>query len=134
MTTAPAAHKVQLNPIEVTTTGSYSPGVRVEDLVFVSGQGPVDPATKALRGDTIEQQTRYTLENVQDILAAGHCRLNDCVKLTVYLADLEQKQAFDAAYRDFFAEPRPARTVVGATLAPGQHLVIDAIAVRGGAT
>jgi 2-iminobutanoate/2-iminopropanoate deaminase len=110
--------------------GAYSPGLRVGDWVFVSGQGPYDPVTGALIGETIEEQTRQTLENIAGILAAGGASMADVVKSTVHLADLSMFSAYNAVYSTYFPDPKPVRTTVGSQLL-GILVEIDVIAYIG---
>jgi 2-iminobutanoate/2-iminopropanoate deaminase len=96
--------------------GAYSPGVRAANLLFVSGQTPRDPATGQIVGDTIQEQTRLTLANLERILRVGGATLSDLVSVTVYLASEDDWGAFDAVYRTVMAPPFPTRAVVGASL------------------
>src|SRR5579884_770331 len=93
-------------------SGSYSPGVRAGDFVFVSGQGPVDPATGKMAGDDIRSQVQQVLRNVESILQATGLTLDDVVRIDAYLADLNDFDAYDEAYRAFFPANPPARTTV----------------------
>jgi len=110
--------------------GPYSPGLRVGDWVFVSGQVATDPRTGRIAGSTIEEQTRQTLSNVKAILEAAGTSLDDCVKITVYLKDMGDFERFNAVYETFFADPKPTRATVQAVLVPGALIEIDAIAYR----
>src|SRR5512139_3055390 len=74
--------------------GAYSQGLRVGDFIFVSGQGPLDPATGRIVGDTIEQQTARVLENIKAILEAGRATMADVVKVTAHLSDLANFTAY----------------------------------------
>lgn len=96
--------------------GAYSPGVRVGNLYFVSGQVPRDPVTGELAGPDIETQVRRTMQNLQRVLRAGGAALTDVVSVTVHLADAADWGAFDSVYREFMTPPFPTRTVVGAQL------------------
>jgi 2-iminobutanoate/2-iminopropanoate deaminase len=110
--------------------GAYSQGIRAGDFVFVSGQGPRDPATGKLAGDTIEEQTARTLENVQAILEAAGATMADVVKVTAHLSDLAHFERYNRVYTAYFPDPKPARTTVGSQLT--DILVeIDAIAYVG---
>lgn len=109
---------------------NLSAGIRAGGFVFVSGQGPLLGGVRKPVGDTIEEQARLTLEQVQRILATAGCAMNDCVKVTVYLTDLEEYDRFNAVYRTFFTAPLPARTVVGASLNFGIKVEVDAIALQ----
>jgi len=107
--------------------GAYSPGVRVGNLYFVSGQVPRDPVTGELAGDDIETQVRRTMQNLQRVLHAGGATLTDVVSVTVHLADEKDWGAFDGVYREFMTPPFPTRTVVGAQLR-GIKVEITAVA------
>lgn len=107
--------------------GAFSQAVRAGDFLFVAGQGPIDPATGAVVGSTIEEQTVKTLQNLAAILSAAGASLDDVVKVTAHLADLDDFRAYDDAYRPFFSEPRPVRTTVGSGLI-GILVEIDVIA------
>jgi len=111
--------------------GPYSPGIGAGDYVFVSGQGPFAPVTKAM-GTTIEEQTKQTLENVKAILEAGGAGMADVVRVTVFMTDLSEFQRMNKVYEQSFPQPAPARTTVGVSLAlPGMKIEIDAIAYVG---
>jgi len=110
--------------------GPYSQGIRVGDLVFVSGQGPLDPATGKLAGETIEEQTRRVLENIKAILDAGGATMGDVVKSTVHLSDLSLFSRFNSIYATYFPDPKPTRTTVGSQLL-GIMVEIDVVAYIG---
>ncbi len=98
-------------------TGAYSQAIRAGDFVFISGQGPLDPETLEVVGDTIEDQTEVTLRNVEAIARAAGGSLRDAVKVSVFLASIEDFTRFNETYAkvlDF--RPRPARTTVAAEL------------------
>jgi 2-iminobutanoate/2-iminopropanoate deaminase len=109
-------------------TGGYTPALVAGDFVFVSGQGPLDPQTLAVRGDTVAEQTRYTLDNVIALVRAAGGRPEDIVRCTCYLASIESFDEFTAEYERVFAHrPRPTRTTIGADL-HGILVEIDCIA------
>jgi 2-iminobutanoate/2-iminopropanoate deaminase len=108
--------------------GAYSPGARVGNLVFVSGQVPKDPRTGQMVEGDIRQQTRTVLGNTERVLAAAGASLADVVSVTAYLADMGDWEAFNEVYRDVFGRPYPARTTVGADLR-GFLVEISVIAV-----
>lgn len=110
--------------------GPYSPAVRAGPFVFVSGQVPKDPVSGALIGTTVEEQSRQALKNLQRALEAAGARLLDVVAVTVYLADENDWERFNAVYKSVFAPPYPARTVVGAQLR-GVLVEVSAIAFPG---
>jgi 2-iminobutanoate/2-iminopropanoate deaminase len=107
----------------------YSPVVVSGDLVHTAGQVGFDQQGELVPGG-IGAQTRRALENLTACLQAGGCELSDVLKVNVYLADLGTFEGFNGVYREFFQEPYPARTTVGAAL-PGSILVeIEAVARR----
>jgi 2-iminobutanoate/2-iminopropanoate deaminase len=110
--------------------GAYSQGWRAGDFVFVTGTGPIDPLTGNLRGNTIEQQTEQTIDNVSAILEADGVSLGDVVKVTVHLGDTSLFARYNAVYARRFSQPYPARTTVGSDLghAPGMLIEIDCVA------
>ena len=108
--------------------GNYSQGIRLGNLVWTAGFGPQDPVTGAV-DDSVAEQTRQVLRNVEATLKAAGLTLDDVVKTTVHLADLADFAEFNAAYGEFFGEPKPARTTVGSVLA-GIKVEIDVVAGR----
>ena len=121
---------------QITTTtgaspmGAYSQGLRAGDFIFVSGQGPIDPTTGKIVGETIEEQTARTLENIKAILEAGGATMADVVKVTAHLTDLSNFVAYNKVYGTYFPDPKPVRTTVGSQLL-GMLVEIDAIAYVG---
>lgn len=112
--------------------GPYSQGYRAGDFIFVAGQGPLDPQTGTVKGDTIEEQTRQTLENIKAILEANGASMKDVVKVTAVLTDLSNFKPMNEVYKTFFSEPFPARITYGSALVLPKMLVeIDAIAYVG---
>jgi 2-iminobutanoate/2-iminopropanoate deaminase len=110
--------------------GPYSQGIRVGDFIYVAGQGPSDPVTRKNVGDTIEEQTAQTLENVKAILEAGGASMADVVKSTVHLTDLGLFSRFNKVYETYFPDPKPVRTTVGSQL-NGIMVEIDVVAYVG---
>jgi 2-iminobutanoate/2-iminopropanoate deaminase len=109
--------------------GPYSQGIRAGDFVFVSGQVPIDPASREIVGTTIEEQTERVLENVRAVLEAAGVGMADVVKTTVHLSDLGLFARFNKVYGRAFPDPKPARTTVGSML-PGAIMVeIDVVAL-----
>lgn len=107
--------------------GAYSRGIRVGDLVFVSGQVPRDFETGELLGDSVSEQTRAVVANLARVLEAAGLGLVDVVSVTAYLQDIGDWNEFDAAYRESFRPPYPTRTTVGSGL-HGVRVEISAIA------
>ena len=109
--------------------GPYSQAVKTGNLVFVSGQIPIDPATGIFAGDDIATQTRQTLTNVKAILEAAGYAMSDVVKTTVLLADIADFAAMNAVYSEFFTGNCPARAAFAVKDLPKGALVeIEAIA------
>ena len=109
--------------------GPYSQAVKTGNLLFVSGQIPIDPATGAFAGEDITSQTRQSLKNVQAILEAAGYSLADVVKATVLLADIADFAAMNAVYAEFFTANCPARAAFAVKDLPKGALVeIEVIA------
>lgn len=94
--------------------GPYSPAVIAGDFIYVSGQGPTDPATGQMVLDSVQAETRQVLKNIQAILEAAGATLENVVKCNVYLADRADFAAMNEVYREFFPNDPPARTTVQA--------------------
>ncbi len=108
--------------------GVYSPAIAADGpFVFVSGQGPLDPATGKIQGDDFRSQAELTFKNVGALLEAAGTSWANAVKVNVYLADLKDFPAMNEIYRKFVKEPYPARTTVQAGLL-GILIEVDAIA------
>lgn len=107
--------------------GPYSQALIVGGRVYVAGQGPTDPAT-GTKPDGIEAQTHRTLTNLKNILEAAGAKMENVVKSTVHLANLDDFAAFNFVYQKFFTTPYPVRTTVGGTLLGGILVEIDVIA------
>jgi 2-iminobutanoate/2-iminopropanoate deaminase len=112
--------------------GPYSPGVILESLVFVSGQGATDPATGRLAGPDVETQTEQVFRNIQAILDAAGTDLSRVLRCGVFLVDLRDFQKMNGVYARVFGDHRPARTTVQVACLPdpGLRVEIDAIAYR----
>ena len=110
--------------------GPYSAGVRAEGVsVNVSGQLGLDPATGALVGDDVQAQTRQSLTNISNILAAGGASMADVVETTVLLADIADFAAMNEVYAEFFEAPYPVRAAFQvAALPAGAKVEIKAVA------
>jgi len=107
--------------------GAYSPGIVAEGrFAYVSGQGPLRDGV--VSGDTIQEQTRVALGNIAAVLASAGASLADVVRCGVFLADMADFHGMNDVYAEFFPDPLPARTTVGATL-PGILVEIDCVAV-----
>lgn len=108
--------------------GTYSQAVRHGDLVFLSGQIPLDPATMELVEGSMEQQIRRVFDNLQAVCQAAGGELEQVVRLTVYLVDLADFPEVNAVMAEYFSEPYPARAAIGvAALPKGARVEMDAI-------
>ncbi len=110
--------------------GTYSQAIRTGELVFLSGQIPLDPATMELVGGDFEARARRVFDNLAAVVAAAGGSLDQIVKLTVFLTDLNNFATVNRVMEDYFAEPYPARAALGvASLPKGADIEADAILV-----
>lgn len=110
--------------------GPYSQGIAAGDMVFVSGQLPINPATGEMP-EGIAAQTAQALENIKSILAERGMTLDNVVKTTVFLADLNDFTGMNEVYGQFFSKPYPSRSAIQvAKLPKGAPLEIECIAVK----
>jgi 2-iminobutanoate/2-iminopropanoate deaminase len=123
-----------LTPDAPVPAGHYSQAIEHNGMVYVSGQLPIDPGTGEKRIGSIEEQTAQALKNVAEILKAANSDLNQVVKTTVYISDIDLWDRVNEVYSTTFGEHRPARAVVPTrNLHFGFQIEIEAIAaVRGG--
>ncbi len=103
--------------------GPYSQAIQVGNLVYTSGQIPVNPQTGAIVEGGITEQTRQSLQNVEAILQAAGLTMGDVVKTTVFMADMNDFAAMNAVYSEFFSEPYPARSAVAVKTLPKAVMV-----------
>ena len=109
--------------------GPYSQAIKAGGFLFLSGQIPLDPASGALVGGGIEEQTHRVLQNLGAVLTAAGASFADVVKTTVYLQDMNEFAAMNAIYGTYFPTPAPARATVQAGRLPRDVKVeIDLIA------
>ncbi len=111
----------------VKPAGHYSHAIVANGFVYVSGQGPADPATGTVP-DGFADQVRQTLRNVQTILSGVGAGLGDVVKVNTYLSDVTRFREYNTIYQEFFAADPPARTTIGCQLV-GILVEIDCVAV-----
>ena len=108
--------------------GTYSQAVRTGSLVFLSGQIPLDPATMELVSGDFEARVRQVFDNLRAVAEAAGGDLNQVVKLTVFLTDLDNFATVNRVMEDYFEQPFPARAAVGvAALPKGADVEADAI-------
>ena len=110
--------------------GHYSHAVIANGFVYVSGQGPVDPATNVMP-DAFAAQVRQTLRNLQTILKGAGADMKDVVKINAYLSDITRFQEYNTIYKEFFPSEPPARTTIGCQLV-GIQVEIDCVAALPG--
>ena len=109
--------------------GPYSQAIKVGNLVYTSGQIPIDPTTGNFVDGGIKEQTRQSLLNVQAILKEVGLSMSNVIKTTVFLADMNDFADMNAIYAEFFSEPYPARSAVAVkTLPKGALVEIEVVA------
>ena len=127
----PAASGSIMAPAPSAALGGYTQASRYGDLLFVSGQIAVDPATSQMKGTNADEQTRAVMENIRAILEAHRLTMANVVSVTVYLKDMQDFRAMDDAYEAYFRGNLPSRSVVQVARLPRDALVeISVIAGR----
>ena len=127
-----AIKKVLYTALAPEAVGPYSQAIASNDIIYTSGQIPVNPATGKVEATTIEEQTEQVMENLHIVLAQGGVAFDRVVKTTCFLADMNDFEAFNRVYAKYFPENPPARSCVEvSTLPMGIKLEIEAIAVQG---
>ncbi|MEP6789541.1 MAG: RidA family protein [Acidobacteriota bacterium] len=110
--------------------GPYSQAIKAGGLVFCSGQIPIDPATGEFVSNVVSEQTEQVLKNLSEVLAAAGTSLDNVVKTTVFLADMNDFIEMNEVYGRFFSDNKPARATVQAARLPRDARVeIDCIAL-----
>ncbi len=108
--------------------GPYSQAVRAGNTVWLSGQIPLDPATKELVGGDIEAQARRVFENLKAVIAAAGASFDQVVKTTIFLVDLSHFAVVNKVMAEYFREPYPARSTVGVAALPrGAQVEVECI-------
>src|SRR5690625_2555541 len=92
--------------------GPYSQAIDLGDLVFISGQIPLDPESMEVVGSSIEEQTTQVMKNLEAILKAANLTFTNAVKFTIYLTDLADFEQLNRTYSNFLSSPYPARATV----------------------
>ena len=109
--------------------GPYSQAIKVNNLVYTSGQIPINPVTGSFVEGGIKEQTRQSLTNVKAILEEAGLTMANVIRTTVFMADMNDFADMNAVYAEFFAEPYPARSAVALkTLPKGALVEIEVIA------
>lgn len=111
--------------------GPYSQAIKVDNFIFTSGQIPFDPETNELVGEDIESQTRQVFKNVTAILEAAGATLDDVVKTTMFIKNMDDFNTINKIYGEFFTENPPARSAVEAARLPIDVLIeVEVIAIK----
>tara|TARA_B100001758_G_scaffold114480_1_gene97996 strand:- start:671 stop:1060 length:390 start_codon:yes stop_codon:yes gene_type:complete len=112
--------------------GAYSQAIKAGDFIFMSGQIPLDPSTMEIVSDDFSEQVVQVLKNLNAVANEANCSLDDIIKITVYLKNLEDFQSVNTAMSKMFTEPYPARAAVEVSRLPKDVLVeMDAIIYLG---
>lgn len=123
--------KIVSTPEAPAAIGPYSQAVVVGNLVFLSGQIPLDPVTMKIIGEDIETQTRQVFKNIRAILKAEDLKLNSVVKCTVFMKNLDDFAKMNTIYAEEFGEHKPARSTVQVARLPKDALIeIECVAVK----
>ena len=118
----------KLAPVAI---GTYSQGIVYENLIFTSGQIPINPNTNKVVSDKFNLQVDQVLYNLNQVLKAAGSNKNNIIKLTVYLTDLSNFDLLNIAFKSFFVDSFPARSVVEVSALPkGVQVEIEAICTR----
>ena len=113
--------------------GPYSQAVKAGNLMFISGQIPLDPKSGDLVSQSIEDQAKQVLENVKSICEAAGCSLDDIVKISIFLTDLSNFAVVNDMMKEYFSEPYPARATVEVSGLPLEvNVEIEAIVLING--
>ena len=108
--------------------GPYSQAIIYKDMIYLSGQGAVDPSTNQLTTGTIEKEARLALENIKIIMESAGSSLDNILQVNVYLTDIREYARFNDVYKDYFNGPMPARTCVEVKQLPfGLRIEIDTV-------
>ena len=111
--------------------GPYSQGIKAGNMLFVSGQGSIDPKTGKMLGEDIETQTRQSMQNIKAVVEASGFSMSDLVKVSIYLKSATDFQKMNEIYKTYFSQNPPTRTTVQAGFVnPTMLIEIDAVAYR----
>jgi 2-iminobutanoate/2-iminopropanoate deaminase len=107
----------------------HSPGVKIGDFVFLSGMVAIDPETGQRAAGTMAQETRQIMTNMKHMLESAGSSLEKIVKVNAFVYDMLEYDNFNNAYREFFPDAPPARTVCGVQLSGGCKVEIECVAL-----
>ena len=123
--------KVISTPNAPAAIGPYSQAIQVGNLIYTSGQIPIDPATGLLVEGGVKEQARQSLSNIQAILQEAGLTMASVVKTTVFMADMADFAEMNSVYAEFFTEPYPARSAVAVkTLPKNAWVEIEVVAEK----
>ena len=112
--------------------GPYSQAISANNMIFTSGQIPINPASGKIEATTIEEQTEQVMKNLHYVLARGGVAFDRVIKTTCFLADMNDFAAFNGVYAKYFPENPPARSCVQVAALPmGAKVEVEVIAVQG---
>jgi len=110
--------------------GPYSQAIKVGDYIFISGQLPLDPSSGKIISHNLEDQTKQVLENIKAILRASSCTMDDLIKITIFLKDMDYFADVNKIYNKYFSSQYPSRSCVEVNRLPKDALIeMEAIAV-----
>lgn len=111
--------------------GPYSQGVKAENIIYTSGQLPIDNETGELSKGDIQKETRLCLNHVESVLKAAGASLKDVVKVTVFVTDINNFSLVNEVYAEYFTDHKPARSLVEVSNLPkGADIEIEALAIK----
>lgn len=123
--------KKTFSPEGISLVGPYSPAVEAGDLIYFSGQIPIDYSSGRIIEGDVKEQTLQCLKNLTMVLEASNVTADDIVKTTVYLTDIEDFIEVNTVYGEYFKKPYPARTAIAVAALPlGSKVEIEAIAKK----
>lgn len=123
--------KVLATDKAASAVGPYSQGIEGNNMIFTSGQLPVDMETGEVCTGDIERETRLAIEGLTAVLAAGGASLENIVKVTVFVTDIGDFSAINEVYAEYFTDHKPARSLVEVSKLPkGANIEIEAIAIK----
>lgn len=109
-------------------TGAFSDGILIDGFLFISGQASVDFKTSKFILGSIEEETHRTLKNIKAIVEAAGASMQNVIKCTVHLSDINEFDRYNEVYSQYFSDIKPARTTVQSVLGKGIKVEIDCIA------
>jgi 2-iminobutanoate/2-iminopropanoate deaminase len=111
--------------------GPYSHGIEINGIIFLSAQSPVDPATDTIVEGNVEAQTAQCIKNLRTVLEAAGLTLENAVKTTVFLSDINDFDIMNKIYKEYFTAPYPARSTIAVKELPlGSRVEIELIAAK----